>query len=331
MAAISVIIPVYNLEAYLPRCLDSVCGQTFDDFEAIVVDDGSTDRSAALAAEYRKKDRRFRLICQKNSGQGAARNAGIDASRGEYLLFVDGDDEILPGMLEALYKAARQHGDTQLVFCDTQVVDETGRRTGSFQEDFPPGRLLSAQQRKDLLLMAPGPVSKLYQREWLIATSIRFPDGVWYEDLRTTVKLAARVDRAVYVQGEFYRYYYRSGSTMHNRDLSRNREILDAFDDLLSDYRFTERMEQFHTELEYLAVFHLYLAASVRVLREDPCSPLIAAFHSYLEKEFPQYRCNPYLSRLSRREKLVYRLLEHRQYRLLSFLFRAAGLRGGKR
>lgn len=334
MPAVSIIVPVFNGYPYLSRCLDSILAQTFSDFEVLVIDDGSTDLSAYKIHEYRRKDPRVSLFQQENKGQGAARNKGLYQARGEYILFVDADDEILPAMLENLYQAAEQFDHPQLVFCGMQERDDvTGKKVGGQKERFPKNFLLSADSRKDLLLMAPGPVSKLYQRKWLLDTGVVFPEGVWYEDLRTTVKWAARLERAVFVPGEWYSYYRREGSTMHNRQLERNREIIDAFDDLFSDFQRQGLFSFFYRELEFLTIYHLYLAASVRVLRQDPCSPLLDQFDEYLKQKFPNYQENGYLSRLSKKERISYHLLEQKRYRLLAFLYRMAERRkaGGSR
>ena len=328
MPAVSIIVPVFNNAPYLSRCLDSILTQTFLDFELLVIDDGSTDSSALKVMEYCHKDSRVRLFQQENQGQGAARNKGLDQAKGEYVLIVDADDEISPCMLENLYRAAENFGYPQLVFCEIEERDDlTGKKLGQKKEYFPSNCLLSADSTKDLLLMAPGPVSKLYQRKWLIQTGIVFPEGVWYEDLRTTVKWAARLERAVFVPGLWYRYYRREGSTMHNRRLERNREIIDAFDNLILHFQKQGVLSAFYQELEFLAIYHLYLAASIRVLRQDPASPFLLEFSQYLNNHFSGYRANKYLSRLTKKEKISYYLLERKKYRLLSFLYWIADLR----
>ena len=103
MAAVSVLIPVYNTEAYLRKCLDSITNQTLQDLEIICVDDGSTDGSADILREYRRRDSRIRIVTKRNGGLPSARNAGLDAASGEYVGFVDSDDWIEPDMFRRLY------------------------------------------------------------------------------------------------------------------------------------------------------------------------------------------------------------------------------------
>ena len=122
---VSVIIPVYNTEPWLKECLDSVLRQTMAGFEVICVDDGSTDRSGAILKDYAARDARFCVISQKNKGQSAARNAGINVARGTYIYFLDSDDYIEPDLLET---ACRELDKKKLdiVFFDTVVFGETG-------------------------------------------------------------------------------------------------------------------------------------------------------------------------------------------------------------
>ena len=105
-SAVSVIIPVYKAEKYLRQCLDSICGQTLKDIEIICVDDGSTDSSPEILKEYREKDERVIVVRQENAGAGAARNKGLDISKGKYLSFLDADDFFEPDMLEEAFRCA---------------------------------------------------------------------------------------------------------------------------------------------------------------------------------------------------------------------------------
>ena len=115
--AISVIVPVYRVEKYLPACIDSILNQTFTDFELILVDDGSPDRCPEICDETAKRDARVRVIHQANQGLSAARNAGIEAARGAWLSFVDSDDFLAPDFLETLYDAAARAGGGWIACC----------------------------------------------------------------------------------------------------------------------------------------------------------------------------------------------------------------------
>ena len=122
---LSIIVPVYKVENYLQKCIDSILAQTFTDFELILVEDGSPDGCPALCDAAAAKDARIRVLHQKNGGLSAARNAGLDVARGEWIGFVDSDDYIAPEMYETLYKAVQSTG-ADLALCDYAEVDEAG-------------------------------------------------------------------------------------------------------------------------------------------------------------------------------------------------------------
>ena len=122
---ISVIVPVYNVRSYLEKCFESIAGQNYRNLEIILVDDGSTDGSGDLCEELARRDSRVRVIHKKNGGLGSARNAGIDAARGEILSFIDSDDWIEPGMYDTLTEIMHRE-NAQIIACGIKKVSETG-------------------------------------------------------------------------------------------------------------------------------------------------------------------------------------------------------------
>ena len=125
MPKLSIILPVYNVEKYLPDCLTSILNQTYDDFELIIIDDGSTDQSLSICKAYELKDTRIRVYSQCNAGLSAARNKGIDCSQGTYLAFVDSDDTIDSEMYETMMSALEE-SEVDIVVCGHRVVSENG-------------------------------------------------------------------------------------------------------------------------------------------------------------------------------------------------------------
>lgn len=320
----SVIVPVYNVREYLSGCVDSVLHQTDGDLELLLVDDGSTDGSGVLCDELADTDVRIKVIHQENAGLGGARNTGLEAASGDWLLFVDSDDTIEPFTLERLLPAAEQAGAALVVF-GFRSVNEQGMALQSFRESLPKEREFSLAECRELLLAAPSACNKLYRRELFLKTGVRFPAKVWYEDIRTVLKLYPAAEKMLYVDDICYNYLMRAGSITKNADVGRNRQILEAFDDLLGFYERAGFLETYRDELCYLTLFHAYLTASVRVLRTDRKHPLLKELADYLQVRFPGYRENPYLSRLDRNKRLVYRLLEQKCYGLIALLFRLKG------
>ena len=320
MPKATVIVPVYNVETYLEKCVRSVLSQTEPDFEVLLIDDGSTDGSGALCDRLAQSDGRVRVIHQENQGLGGARNTGIRAARGDWLLLVDSDDWIEPQLLEKALEAG-QGQEADLVMFGYRSVDQEGRVLQTFVEDVPKGQALSLSQRPDLLLTAPSACCRLYRRSLLEETGILFPPRVWYEDMRTTPKLLCKARQVVFLDFVGYNYFQRTGSITKNQNALRNREILDAFEDLLSWFKQEGLFSAYQNELCFLAVYHAYLTASVRVLRIDRRHPLLREFRRRLEGWFPQWKSCPYLSRLGRGHRLLLSLLTKGLYGAVALLF----------
>ena len=210
---ISVIVPVYNIEGYIERCLKSIQKQTYPRFEVIIIDDGSTDNSLLLCQKFAKKYRNFRVINQKNQGLSAARNTGIKKATGDFLAFVDGDDEILPNFLADLMTAA-EVADAEIAICgffevylkNTRIVKNKSRQSMTVKT----GR----EAVKDLLIFQKNieivTWNKLYKKE--LFHEVRFPVGKICEDNLTTYKLLARAKKVVYLDLVLYRYFRRNNS-----------------------------------------------------------------------------------------------------------------------
>ena len=324
MPKASVIVPVYNVEAYLEKCVQSILRQTEQDFELLLVDDGSTDSSGQLCEELAKKDSRIRVIHQENQGLGGARNTGIREAKGDWLLLVDSDDWIEPEILEKSLEAGLREEADMVVF-PFRSVDEEGRELAVFRENIPVGRAFALKERKDILLTAPVAWNKLYRTAFFRETGLAYPSRVWYEDIRTTPKLMALARRMVFLGDIGYNYLQRQGSIMNSGKVARNVEIIEAFDDILPWFREQGLFAEYRQELEYLAVFHAYLTASVRVILADRKSPLLARLAAYLQEQFPTWRKNAYLPRLGAKRRLLVSLLGIKWYWAVALLFKLKG------
>ncbi len=324
MPKVTVAVPVYNVEKYLEKCAESILSQTERDIELLFIDDGSTDGSGALCDSIARRDPRARVIHQENRGLGGARNTGIENARGEWIIFPDSDDWLEPETVERALKAAEDAGADMSLFA-FRSVDERGAAISEHFENLPECTALDPRGCRDLLLIAPSAWSKLYRTDLFKRTGVRYPPRVWYEDIRTTSKLLPDCRRVVYTGYVGYNYLQRPGSIMNNMTLARNREIIDAFEDILGWYRERGLFDEYRQELEYLTLFHLYLTASVRVARADPGHPLLEEFAVWVKERFPNYRGNPYLKGLGCSKRLALWLTEHKLYGLLKLAFQLKG------
>lgn len=210
-AMISVIIPVYNCAEYLPRCLDSVLGQTHTDSEVICVNDGSTDDCAEILADYANKDKRIKVITQENKGQSAARNAALRTASGDYVFFVDADDFIHPQALEVLLTAMQKTGVGVAATVETKCFDATSINMADLQYEPHQNPLLHILQNE-----ASGSViwNKLYKRE--LIQDRPFIEGIYFEDWPWITCLFADIEKYVTVPYALYGYNTDNTSTMRS-------------------------------------------------------------------------------------------------------------------
>ena len=209
---ISVIIPVFNVELFLQSCLESVKAQTLKDFEAILVDDGSSDSSGAICDAYARADNRFRVVHQPNQGVSAARNRGLDLAKGDYVYFVDADDEMRPEALEHLYHAITQ-GEYDIAASGYSLV-RNGEETDQCMTAGSPPMIFSGDEVLYKLLVDCSFVcytcwNKLITRK-LIA-DLRFTD-IKQEDFLFCGQLSLRLGAVIYLNESLYRYYDRPSS-----------------------------------------------------------------------------------------------------------------------
>ncbi len=325
MPTFSLIVPVYKIEAYLSKCIESVLAQSCQDFELLLVDDGSPDGCGAICDRYAQKHPELiQAIHQENGGAGAARNHGIRLSKGDYLLFLDGDDYLSPEFLEDL-KAVIEKSPADLI-CFGAQVEREGKKVGELHEDIPAGRLLEVKDRPELFFGVMAPWNRAYKR--CLFSDISFATKVWYEDIRVVTKTLAAAQTVYRLPGAYYHYLQREGSAMNNKNSGRNVEILFAYDDILSWYKAHGYYERTKKELCFQAVQHILLAATVRVLLIDRKHPLISQFRAYMEEHFPDFRENPYLERLDSNKRLIYKLLLKKRYGSVVAIFRLKKLLG---
>ena len=209
---ISVIVPVYNVEAYLARCVDSILGQTYDDLEVILVDDGARDSSGRICDQYAAKDSRVKVIHKENGGLSSARNAGIEAATGEYLSFVDSDDWIEPDMYAHMLGLIRKY-EAKLVCAGRYDVDGS---TGEKRIGLCPQReeVIPAEELVGRIFLwdncDSSACDKLYHRS--LFGNYRYPVGVVSEDVSVMYRIILGARKAVMCDRPVYNYFHRPGS-----------------------------------------------------------------------------------------------------------------------
>lgn len=224
---VSIIIPVYNTAEYLSACLDSVIGQSFEDFEVILVDDGSTDGSLGIERAYAVRDTRFKVIEQFHMRQGAARNLGLSAARGEYVYFMDSDDVIEPDLLEACFERCSSQ-ELDFVTFDCEGFLEVPGDAPELHEATVFDRLGSCSQAVSdgvSFWFEHFPKYSLpfvcwlqfFKRSFLVENDLRFIEGVFYEDCDWTLRVYMNARRIAYIPRALYNYRKRQGSVVNSK------------------------------------------------------------------------------------------------------------------
>lgn len=234
---VSVIVPVYMVERWLGRCVDSIVSQTYTNLEIILVDDGSPDSCPQLCDSYASQDPRIKVIHQSNQGLSAARNAALDACTGEYITFVDSDDWVAPSLVEELVRVALT-APGSIVVGDFVRVEERAVQVEHGERTFEPVRVLSVDEALVQLHFGLGirlvtAWGKLYPAR--IFETVRYPVGRAHEDEFVAHELIVQAAQVVLVQQALYFYFVRPGSIMGTRRVS---ELIDAADALVGRAEF---------------------------------------------------------------------------------------------
>lgn len=250
---ISVIIPVYKVEQFLKRCVDSVLSQTYTNLEIILVDDGSPDLCPKICDDYAALDSRIKVVHKKNGGLSSAKNAGLDTCKGEYIAFVDSDDFISKYFIEFLYQAVvEKHVNISVAEYRSFKEDEV-----LFDENEPDNYTVEKQSLEEIMsryssifshdsMLTIVSWNKLYKAN--LFDNIRFPDGKLYEDTATTYKILNKCEEIAFIKNPLYFYFLRQGS-ISGSDVFTEKN-LDFYDALEKSYEFF--LEQ---KKEHLAIF----------------------------------------------------------------------------
>lgn len=238
---ISVIVPVYNVESYLKKCLDSILEQSYTNLEVILINDGSTDLSGQICEEYSRKDKRIKLFHQTNQGLSAARNEGIKQSTGEILSFIDSDDYVNKDFYKLMILTMEKY-DADIVQCGFEKVDENSRKINK-TVDF-------SELSEDEIYEGENTLDKLYSRNYVetvimcnklykthLFYNIKFPVGKLHEDEFTTFRLLDRAKKMVIIDAKLYYYYQRADSITHKKFNVKRLDVIQAYKEQVLYFR----------------------------------------------------------------------------------------------
>ena len=317
---LSIIVPVYGVEKYIDKCLNSLVKQSLKEIEIIVVNDGTKDNSQKIIDKYVKKyPDKIKSYIKENGGQGSARNYGLEKANGEYIGYVDSDDFVEKDMYKKLYNKAKEN-NYDIVVCGNYNVSEDyqNKNIDTFINNYN-------TDLENIFFGKMAVWNKIYKRDILIKNKLEFKEKVWYEDLAFTLKAIMDSNTFAFIDEPLYDYLIREGSTMNNSNVQRNLEILDAFNDILS-YIQHNKKEEYFSKIEFLAIDHIYISAIVRVLKAEADDKVkretINKLIDYMNKKFPNYKNNKYINTLSKNRKIIYKLINIKMYGLINLIFK---------
>ena len=264
----SIIIPVYNVDKYIQECLDSVLGQSFSDWEAICVNDGSTDRSAAILEENAAKDNRIKVINQSNSGTATARNTGLRAAQGDYIVFLDSDDWLESDSLRIL--ANRLNSEDILCFSGKRYMESTGEYLPAdvlLEKSYEKGMDYyneNALLRRDFAFVCV--VLRVYNRDFLMRNGLYFDDDTSYEDNLWVPITLYHAQTVTVIPDVLYIYRIREGSKMQEVSLNRKKDLLKVANRLAA---FFIPKTGFDKAVVYRAITHHYQVVLMSSSKSD--------------------------------------------------------------
>lgn len=287
MTKVSIIVPVYNVEQYLEKCLNSLVNQTIKDFEIIIVNDGTKDSSQKIIDKYAKNYSFIKSYIKENGGLSSARNYGIKKATGEYLAFVDSDDYVTEDMYEKMYQKAKEK-DFDMVVCDLNYIypDKKIKATSNIKED-------TTNIKETMLNIYPAAWNKIIKRS--VVKDIFFKEGIWFEDVEYIYRVLPKITSIGVVQEPFYQYLQREGSITKKVD-KRIYNYIDNLNGLVSYYKENKLYEKYHQELEYVYVRYLYATfiKQATCFDKEEYKQAVNQAITNVKKHFPNYRKNKY-------------------------------------
>lgn len=293
---LSIVALVYNLEKYLPRCLDALVNQTLQEIEILCVDDGSTDSAPQIIEEYAKKyPNKIKTFHKENGGEFTTRNYGLERAQGEYVTFVDTDDYVELNWAEKLYNAAKQN-DADIAVCGFERIDlKTGKVVGKDMTKY--GNITKQVTPKDdfVLFINPAPWNKVYKRE--VIKDFRFLPFRGFNDTLFLISTYTKVKKIAFVPDVLYHYFLRYDSQIHTVNIQDVNNLKKYLLEVKELYIKENKLEEMQYILDMMAFIHLGISVMYRLSYDKTVSIKneIKETIKYLDKEFPTWRKSPFL------------------------------------
>lgn len=317
MPKVSIIVPVYNVERYIVRSMDSLVNQTLKDIEIIVVNDGSTDNSKKLIEIYQEKyPNKIKLVDKENGGLSDARNYGIPYAIGEYIAFLDSDDYVELDTYENMYNLAKKE-NSDMVECNfiweypKKIKIDIGKKYSGKHEMIEKIRVVAW--------------NKLIKRQVIEKSKIQFPKGYRYEDVEFTYKLIPYLENISFLEEPCIHYIQRQNS-ISNMQNERTKEIFVVLNNVIKYYKELEIYEEYKNELEYVYTRYLLCSSLLRMVKikeKKTRKEILNLTWENLNKNFPKWKKNKILNKNKSMKDRYIKSVNKFTYKIYCFIFRS--------
>lgn len=307
----SIIIPVYNVEKYISKCLESVKNQTLEDFECLIVDDGTKDNSIEIAKKVTDNDSRFKYFHKENGGLSDARNYGLTKAEGDYVFFLDSDDYVESTLLEKTYATATKY-ESDICCFDMMYIYDDHKSINKVAMD---NDVDSYKDNPNILFIDHSANNKVFKRPFLKDKS--FIKGLWYEDLATIPTWIGKANNVSYVNEPLYYYVQRSGSISHSED-PRIFDIYKAIDNLKKELNVDEESlyDFYYNDCLIMTTLRIRDINNKNTRKEyyktniDKLNENCPKWYEWLKKKNPSFK-----------QRVLFFLLKHEMYNVINLIY----------
>ena len=304
---LSIIVPVYNVEKYLKKCIDKILDSTYKDFELIIINDGTKDNSEQIIKEFLDKDEyknKTTYIAKENTGLSDTRNLGMSIAKGEYIAFVDSDDYIETNMYELMMNKASEN-DFDVVVSDVRLVYEDSDKEQVISSAYEKDLFNKDEIKQTMLTYYPVVWNKIYKKSLL--EGIEFSKGVWYEDMEFNLKIYPRINSIGVVKVPLYNYLQRVGSITYTYN-DKLFDIITNMDTVIKYYKKQGIYDEYKEELEYLYLRYAFATFPKRLAKCKDKKKYKEGINFALNKvneQFSEYKKNKYFKTMGIKGKYI--------------------------
>ena len=313
MIKISIIVPIYNVEKYLKKCLESLFSQTLKEIEIIAINDGSTDNSYEIAKKYQDKEN-FKLLTQENKGLSYTRNLGLKSAKGKYIMFVDSDDYLDKDVCERLYEFALEK-DADITCYDLKYLYPD-------MVSIMPGGTNEKVTQKEYVLGSGSAANKMYKKSFLNKINFKFEVNFWSEDAAIIPSLCLYTDKIYYLKDCYYNYFQRQNSITNQTTFNpKSFDTFKAVNILVDKFKTNNKYEEYIEEIEFIYVINLLLNIPLKVYKFKEAKSKLKELTLFMKENYPNWRKNKYFKELSFKQKIYCTLFYYNKASLVKFLY----------